>query len=316
MPNVKKLLYYYIVENETETGLVERAAFLAGSLSIWRESMELLGSPIVLLLSHEAKEAFQQETEAESGEVSATDLACAKRYVDALVSLKVPNDIDLQLLEKMHRRIFDHPDGYQFFPGELRADGMHDEFHQMFSTTIGFTDTDSFSKIYSIYKSFVKLSPFRAGNHVMANALLHILFIHFRLTPSPMLPLAKFVTTESTASLEEFLKSILHAEECTNSIFQATRVIEARYRDSVATLEARPKKVAHELLSFFMERENFTVRDIEAAYGKKSKITYHTLNKLMTRLVEDFHVLEILNGGERNRVFTLKGYTKLFAYYE
>lgn len=296
--------------------LVERAAFLAGSLSIWRESLELLGSPITLLLSREAVASFRQEAEVENGDLLPADLACAKRYANVLVSLKTSNDIDLQLLEKMHRRIFDHPDGYRFLPGELRADGMRDEFNQKLLTTIGSTDTDSFSKIYSIYKSFLELFPFRAGNHVMADALLHILFIYFRLTPSPMLPLAKFVTKECVTSLEEFLKSILYAEECTNSIFQATRVIEARYRDSIATLEARPKKVAHELLSFFMERENFTVRDIEAAYGKKSKITYPTLNKLMTHLAEDFHVLEILNGGERNRVFTLKGYPKLFAYYE
>ncbi len=79
------------------------------------------------------------------------------------------------------------------------------------------------------------------------------------------------------------------------------------------TLETRPKKLANDLLSFFLERKSFTVREIESAYGKKYKITYHTLNKLMTQLAEDLHLLEIISWGERNRMFSLKGYRKLFT---
>ncbi len=292
---------------------IGKAAFFAGILSAWREALGELSAPTRLLLTHEAEAAFQTEARLENKASAHGDIECAKRYASALIALRPQIEMGSPFLEKLHRQIFDHPDGYRYFPGEFRTDEVGGEFNETINEIVGRVRIDVFTRIHLIHTAFLKLAPFRAGNHVMANALLHALFVHFGLTPSPMLPFAKFMTEDQNTTPDEFLQSILRAEERTQSIYHAVRIIEARYKDSVASLETRPKKVALELLPYFMEREAFTVREIEAAYGKKFKITYHTLNKLMTRLVEDLHLLEIVDGGERNRVFTLKGYQKLFA---
>lgn len=311
--NVNKLILYYIVEKEVNIETIRKAAFLAGVLSTWREAFEGLAAPARLLITHEAEVAFQAQVRSESREFTPSDMVCAKRYASILSSMQPRVEMGSLLLEKMHRQIFDHPDGYRYFPGEFRTVEARKEFDETLNKILGLDEIDVFTKIHLASTAFLKLSPFRDGNHVMANVLLHALFVHFNLTPSPMLPLEKFASRDQGVSHEEFLQSILRAEERTESLYHAVRIIEARYRDNVASLETRPKKVALELLPYFMERETFRVREIETAYGKKFKITYHTLNKLMTRLVEDLHLLEIVDGGERNRVFALKGYQKLFA---
>ena len=156
------------------------------------------------------------------------------------------------LLEKMHRQIFDHPDGYPYFPGEFRTAEARKEFDETSTKIIGLDEIDAFTKIHLVSTAFLELSPFRDGNHVMANALLHALFVHFDLTPSPMLPLEKFASGDQSMSHEEFLQSILRAEERTESLYHAVRIIEARYRDSVTSLETRPKKIALSLLPSFL----------------------------------------------------------------
>ena len=292
---------------------VGKAAFLAGVLSTWKEALEELSAPTRLLLAHEAEAAFQAEARLENKEATHGDMVCAERYVSVLAAMRPQIEIGSPFLAMVHRKVFDHPDGYRYFPGEFRTDEVGGEFNKVLNEITGRTGIDVFSRIHLIHAAFLKLSPFRAGNHVIANALLHALFVHSDLTPSPMLPLAKFTIEGQTTTSNKFLQSVLRAEERTQSVYQSVRIIEARYRDSVASLETRPRKVASELLPYFMEREMFTVRDIETAYGKKNKITYHTLNKLMTRLVDDLHVLTIVSESERNRIFTLKGYQTLFV---
>lgn len=301
------------MEENINMEAVGKAAFFAGVLSAFREALGELSAPTRLLLAHEAEAAFQMEARLENKAITHGDMECAKRYASALIAMRPQIEMGSPFLEKVHRQIFDHPDGYRYFPGEFRTDEVGEEFNEAINEIVGLVRIDVFTRIHLIHTAFLKLAPFRSGNHVMANALLHALFVHFDLTPSPMLPLAKFMIEDQNTTPDDFLQSVLRAEERTQSVYHVIRIIEARYRDTIASLETRPKKVALELLPYFMEREAFTVREIEAAYGKKFKITYHTLNKLMTRLVEDLHLLEITGGGERNRIFALKGYEKLFV---
>ena len=296
----------WTLENQREL----RSAFLAGFLSVW--SFDDFQASSKLLLSREASLVFEGIVQHEDRIMNDADAVCVRRYANSLVTLRLPLEINGLALADWHKKLFDHPDGYHFKPGEIQSTEagtyLEEILHELNQEWV-----DPFTNMHLIYTSFIKLSPFHAGNEVMANALLHLMLMHFKLTTTPSLSLAKFVPVQANLTYDNFLQGLLKAQEHLQSIYQSVRILQTRYRDRVMALETRPKKLANDLLPFFLEREAFTVRDIEDTYGKKSKITYHTLNKLMTRLAEDFHVLEILSDGERNRVFTLKGYSKLFV---
>ncbi len=309
MFNVNKSRFYYIVkwtiENQTEL----QSAFLAGSLGAWREAFEDFQAPTNLLLTHEALLAFTAETIADDDDPT---VVCAKRYASFLTSMRAPNDITIQVLIEWHKTLFDNPSGYRFKPGELKSKEVSIQLIELLGE-LNQEWVDPFTNMHLIYTAFIKLSPFHAGNEIMANALLHLMLMHFKLTTTPSLLLSKFVPVQVDLTYDNFLQGLLEAQEHLQSIYQSVRILQKQYRDRVMTLETRPKKLANDLLSFFLERKSFTVREIESAYGKKYKITYHTLNKLMTQLAEDLHLLEIISWGERNRMFSLKGYRKLFT---
>ena len=119
--NVNKSVLYYIVEKVVRIETIRKAAFLAGALSTWRKAFEVLAAPTRLLMTHEAEATFQAQVRSESREFTPSDMVCAKRYSSILSSMQSRMEMGSLLLEKMHRQIFDHPDGYPYFPGEFRT---------------------------------------------------------------------------------------------------------------------------------------------------------------------------------------------------